>query len=300
VKELVNEWVYLDLENKTGQNRYGRWVAVAYLHKGHAPVPVYPCFNRMLVDAGGLVAQTFFRFSHLIVDSEGFHLGIKEKLPLLNSDSRKVRLFGYVVYFCIASVIIGAILPSPEVDTSDQTKAVETQDQAPEAATETTTERSGGGSDDWRSSEPTNAYDWVIKGSCYETYDKDTARAIGCYEQALQLEPDNKDALASLAMVYGSRKDYATALSYLNRILANDPDDTSTLAFKALYLKKMGRPYDAIAACDRIIIVTPDDGSLISNMDLADAWWQKALIYQEMGNYDQYRRCSEMSEKYTS
>ena len=59
---LDGEWVYLDLDDKTGQDRYGRWVAVVYLHQGkegHAPELVYPCFNRMLVDAGHAVIDDY-------------------------------------------------------------------------------------------------------------------------------------------------------------------------------------------------------------------------------------------------
>ena len=54
-----------NLENmgdKTEQDRYDRWVAVAYRHKGtegHAPESVYPCFNRMIVDAGHAVVKYF-------------------------------------------------------------------------------------------------------------------------------------------------------------------------------------------------------------------------------------------------
>ena len=60
---VADEWIYLDLDDKTGQDRYGWWVAVAYLHKGtedgHAPEPVYPCFNRVLVDSGHAQVKDF-------------------------------------------------------------------------------------------------------------------------------------------------------------------------------------------------------------------------------------------------
>ena len=43
-ENLAGEWVYLNLDDKTGQDRYGLWVAVAYLLKGkegNASEPVY-------------------------------------------------------------------------------------------------------------------------------------------------------------------------------------------------------------------------------------------------------------------
>ena len=41
-------------------------------------------------------------------------MGIKEKLPLLNSESKGKRIAGYVLYAWIFLMIIGAILPSPD------------------------------------------------------------------------------------------------------------------------------------------------------------------------------------------
>lgn len=52
---LDGEWVYLDLDDKTGCAVRGMWSCVVYLQnatEGQALEPVYPCFNRMLVDAG--------------------------------------------------------------------------------------------------------------------------------------------------------------------------------------------------------------------------------------------------------
>ena len=59
---LAGEWIYLDLDDKTGQDRYARWVAVVYLQDRvgeDAPLPRGPCFNRMLVDAGHAVIDDY-------------------------------------------------------------------------------------------------------------------------------------------------------------------------------------------------------------------------------------------------
>ena len=39
--------------------------------------------------------------------------GIKDKLPLIRSESRIIRLFGYVVYTFVILFIIGILIPSP-------------------------------------------------------------------------------------------------------------------------------------------------------------------------------------------
>ena len=46
---LNGNTVYLDLDNKTGKDSYGRWVAVVYLQK---PDGTLENFNKMLVDSG--------------------------------------------------------------------------------------------------------------------------------------------------------------------------------------------------------------------------------------------------------
>ena len=63
MKELVDKWIFLDLGDKTGCDQWGRWVAVAYLHKGtedgQALESVYPCFNPMIVDVGHAQVKDF-------------------------------------------------------------------------------------------------------------------------------------------------------------------------------------------------------------------------------------------------
>lgn len=49
---LLNTFVSLDLDDKTGKDSYGRWVAVCYLQDGRN-------FNKMLVDAGHAEIKDF-------------------------------------------------------------------------------------------------------------------------------------------------------------------------------------------------------------------------------------------------
>jgi endonuclease YncB( thermonuclease family) len=46
---LLSNYVFLDLDDKTSKDDYGRWVAVAYLSEDNKPGRN---FNKMLVDAG--------------------------------------------------------------------------------------------------------------------------------------------------------------------------------------------------------------------------------------------------------
>jgi micrococcal nuclease len=49
---LLGKMVSLDLDDKTGNDQFGRWVAVCYLQDGRN-------FNKMLVDAGQAVVKDF-------------------------------------------------------------------------------------------------------------------------------------------------------------------------------------------------------------------------------------------------
>ena len=53
---LQSNYVYLDLDDKTGKDPYGRWVAVVYLAEDGRPGRN---FNKMLVDAGHAVIEDF-------------------------------------------------------------------------------------------------------------------------------------------------------------------------------------------------------------------------------------------------
>lgn len=53
---LLSQYVYLDLDDKTGRDPYGRWVAVCYLSDQNKPGRN---FNKMLVDSGNAVIEDF-------------------------------------------------------------------------------------------------------------------------------------------------------------------------------------------------------------------------------------------------
>jgi hypothetical protein len=58
-------------------------------------------------------------------------MGFKEKLPLLKSSHKSIRLSGYLLYIFLVITVLGAILPSPGVDdspTTTTTTTVSTQD----------------------------------------------------------------------------------------------------------------------------------------------------------------------------
>jgi len=53
---LLSNYVFLDLDDKTGKDPYGRWVAVVYLAEGGKPGRN---FNKQLVASGHAVIEDF-------------------------------------------------------------------------------------------------------------------------------------------------------------------------------------------------------------------------------------------------
>lgn len=53
---LLSNYVFLDLDNKTGKDPYGRWVAVVYLSEDGR---LGRNFNKQLVDSGHAVIENF-------------------------------------------------------------------------------------------------------------------------------------------------------------------------------------------------------------------------------------------------
>jgi hypothetical protein len=53
---LLNNFVFLDPDDKTGKDEYGRWVAVCYLSKDGKPDKN---FNKQLVDAAHVQIKDF-------------------------------------------------------------------------------------------------------------------------------------------------------------------------------------------------------------------------------------------------
>jgi hypothetical protein len=45
-------------------------------------------------------------------------MGIKEKLPLVNSETKGIRIVGYAVYGIVLLMILGALVPSQDATTS--------------------------------------------------------------------------------------------------------------------------------------------------------------------------------------
>lgn len=56
-EKLLNKQVYLDIDNKTGKDRYGRYVCIVYASGLDGTANVNQSFNRMLVDSWHAIVE---------------------------------------------------------------------------------------------------------------------------------------------------------------------------------------------------------------------------------------------------
>jgi len=56
---LLSQYVFLDLDDKTGKDPYGLWVAVVNLSNSDGSLNLTRNFNKMLVDSGQAVIEDF-------------------------------------------------------------------------------------------------------------------------------------------------------------------------------------------------------------------------------------------------
>jgi endonuclease YncB( thermonuclease family) len=56
---LLNNKAFLDFDNETGKDEFGRWVAIVYLTDSDSSVNISRNFNQMLVDSGNAAIEDF-------------------------------------------------------------------------------------------------------------------------------------------------------------------------------------------------------------------------------------------------
>lgn len=214
-------------------------------------------------------------------------MGITDKLPLLNSKSKSVRIVGYVVYAFVVLMILGA-LSGPATNTEGDKETTGTVKQSaekedPEATAYPPT------SDEVDTSltdeEKAVAEDWLKKGKDFETQAKYN-EAIDAYHEAIRINPQLKkawDSLEAADVHYGesiiANDDSgwgSNALSYCSEAVKINPDNEKAWLCKARsvrwYENVAPDQYkgEAIKAYGEVIRINPSN---------ADAWYESASIY---------------------
>ena len=79
----------------------------------------------------------------------------------------------------------------------------------------------------------------------------DLPKAIDAYERAVDLDPENRDALIGLIGCLISNSQTDLAQPWVTKALAKDPDDPKVLGFAVRCAFDANRLDEAIAAADR-------------------------------------------------
>ncbi|WKT57411.1 tetratricopeptide repeat protein [Candidatus Nitrosotenuis chungbukensis] len=92
---------------------------------------------------------------------------------------------------------------------------------------------------------------------------KDHERAIRCYDEALQITPNDKTILINKASSLRKMKKYGEAINYCNQILEENPKDAIALYHKERILFSLGNYRDSVYCCDVILEGHSENGDVL-------------------------------------
>jgi tetratricopeptide (TPR) repeat protein len=106
---------------------------------------------------------------------------------------------------------------------------------------------------------PKDVDSWLMLGRLYKIKE-DSAESEKAYKKALDLDPDNEDALSGLALVYSDLGDAQKAADVLRSLADKSPSERSLRALAAAYeeLKQFGLAADAL---NRALSLNPPDSA---------------------------------------
>ncbi|HHG83132.1 MAG TPA: tetratricopeptide repeat protein, partial [Bacteroidetes bacterium] len=100
--------------------------------------------------------------------------------------------------------------------------------------------------------------------------------AIIAFEQTLQLQPQNTDAMGKIAMIYGRfLKNYDLAISYAQRAIQIDPNEEGLYENMGIAYAMKGDITNALATFKQGIATLPKSAKLHLNL---------GITYQNMGD----------------
>lgn len=176
-----------------------------------------------------------------------------KKLPLINSDSKKIRIAGYILYAWLGLSVLGAILPTPDGSSpADESKTAE----------------------EWfaESQFLFNQADAKLDDESPEKYN-DAFEAIS---KAVELDPKNITYLMEKASILSDMEKYDEAIEICDKIMEINPKYYPALTKKAWYLSGAGKYEEAVAADDMAIEINPNS---------IQAWADKTNYLYELGRF---------------
>jgi tetratricopeptide (TPR) repeat protein len=133
--------------------------------------------------------------------------------------------------------------------------------------------------------DPKDTDSWLMLGRL-EKVSQNSVEAQNAYKKALEIDPDNEDALTGLAMVYADLGDNTAAADLLKRLATKNPTPRSLQALAAAY-EQMHEYALAAETLKRTLELSPPNASELKRFMAADLrrakQFQAALkVYQEL------------------
>jgi tetratricopeptide (TPR) repeat protein len=133
--------------------------------------------------------------------------------------------------------------------------------------------------------DPTDLDTWLMLGRLYKVA-QNSVDAEKAYTKALEIDPDNEDATAGLAMVYADLGDYKSASEMLRKVAAKSPNLRTLTTLAGAY--EQMREYALAAETFRKALEFAPDGNpelkraLAQNLMLAEQYDAALKVYEEI------------------
>jgi serine/threonine protein kinase len=126
-----------------------------------------------------------------------------------------------------------------------------------------------------------DAIGWSNKGASLSNLQRHE-EALDCYDRALGLDPQLKEAWNNKGSVLRSMQQYAKALACYDHALALDSSFAPVWNNKGLTLESLGRHADAVACYDHAVDANPQ---------FKEAWHNRGLVWQTLRRHREALSC---------
>ncbi len=133
--------------------------------------------------------------------------------------------------------------------------------------------------------DPKDSDSWIMLGRL-EKVAQNSVEAQNAYKKALEIDPDNEDALTGLAMVYADLGDSTSAAELLKKLAAKNPTPRSLQALAAAY--EQMREYSLAAeTLKRTLEMSPPNAvdlkrSMAADLRKAQKFQEALKVYQDL------------------
>jgi len=125
------------------------------------------------------------------------------------------------------------------------------------------------------------AFQWNNKGANLSELGRHEG-ALACFDRALELDPESKDAWVNKGAVLRKLERWAEAVNCYDRALALDPDSNLAWVNKGLALQRLGQHAESLEFFEQALRLNPRTEG---------AWYSKGMALSHLGRHDEALKC---------